>query len=578
MLTKPDATRPVVAYFTMEIALTPDRPFYAGGLGVLAGDAVRAAADLRLPLVAVSLLHREGYFEQSFSASGEQIEKPERPLIEQLLQSQEARVVVHVSNRKVVLRCWRYDVAAQSSLFGARSDHNRGSWDVPVFFLDADLPENAPEDRRITSRLYGGEHPDRLAQEVVLGIGGVRMLRALGYESPMVSCFHMNEGHAALLAAELIREGIEAGLSEQDAAMSIREKCVFTTHTPIAAGHDRFDGALAESMTGGVLRPSAVFFKDGMLDMTHTALQSSRFVNGVAIKHAEVCRRMFPGRQIEAVTNGVHPNTWVCPQLAAIYDKHCTGWRQDSQQLRLALGIGWQQFADVKCAAKELVLDRVFTHSGLRMRTEIFTIGIARRATGYKRIDLLLRNPDRLRAIAHATGGLQLVFAGKAHPKDGTGKEAIRRIHAAAAEMGEEIKIAYLPGYDMSLAAMLVAGVDLWLNTPIPPLEASGTSGMKAALNGVPSLSTMDGWWLEGCIEGITGWGIGEGERHGDPEGDRKDSDSLLDKLEHEILPLYRGNPEEWTRVGLQAVALNGPYFSSQRMMRDYNEKAYHVR
>ncbi len=556
---------PVTAYFSMEIAFDSAVPVYAGGLGVLAGDSLRAAADLGIPMVAVTLLHREGYFRQTLSEAGEQVESPDRVDPEAAFEAVDARTTIELEGRKVQVRAWRYMVRGRT---GAT---------VPVLLLDTDMAENAAQDRALSRTLYGGDSGYRLAQEALLGVGGVRMLRAAGYSR--VTCFHMNEGHSALLVSELLREEVQAADRPGDVEShveAVRARCVFTTHTPIAAGHDRFDAQLAARvLPRGMTEPASKFFKDGWLDMTHTALSFSRWVNGVSRKHAEVCRRMFPGVSVEGITNGVHPETWIAAPMAELFDRVCEGWRDDAQQLRLALRAEVGEVLAARRRTKALLLERVERLTGQRLDAGVFTIGIARRATGYKRLDLILRNAARLHSIAANGGGLQLVFAGKAHPKDGTGHEVIRRINDLSRETGTQVHVTFLPGYDMDLAASVVSGVDLWLNTPIAPLEASGTSGMKAAMNGVPSLSVLDGWWCEGCIEGVTGWGIGDGREGGGDEADERDSSSLYEKLENSILPVFHGGRVEWARVCAHAIAVNGVYFTTHRMMRKYAERAY---
>ncbi len=480
-----------------------------------------------------------------------------------------ARVTVTVDNRAVQLRAWRYDVKGVTGSV------------VPVFLLDADLPENAEWDRTLTHYLYGGDQYYRLCQEILLGMGGVRMLRALGYEQ--VDRFHMNEGHSALLTLELLRESAKAAGRSAIATEDIervRRQCVFTTHTPVAAGHDKFPLELVHRVVGCCDEMTAhkeVLCCDNQLNLTYLALSLSHFVNGVAKKHAEVSRLMFAQYQIDAITNGVHAATWTSPPFQALFDRHIPGWREDNFSLRYALSIPSPEILDAHRAAKRELLLHVNREANAGMDPDVLTLGFARRVATYKRAEIVFRDLDRLRAIAAKAGRLQIIFAGKAHPQDEQGKELIKRIFQAKEALKPNIHVTYLENYDMALAQRLIPGVDVWLNTPEPPMEASGTSGMKAALNGVPSLSILDGWWIEGCIEGVTGWAMGERCDLTPRAGDRADCDaaSLYDKLEHVVLPLFYQQRERFVDMMRHAIALNGSFFNTQRMVLQYVLKAY---
>lgn len=556
-----------IAYLSMEIGLNPFMPTYSGGLGVLAGDTIRSAADLRVPMVAVSLLHRKGYFYQRLDSNGWQIEEPVEWSVDDFVSEEPARTSVDIGGRKVQLRAWRLNVTGVSSYV------------VPVYFLDSDLPENADQDRTLTHRLYGGDTEYRLCQEVVLGIGGVRMLRALGYGQ--IERFHMNEGHASLCTLELLDERRRAEKREaitSEDIDAVRRKCVFTTHTPVPAGHDKFAMELVEKVLDGhqAFTMKNVFCCDGILNMTYLALNLSHYVNGVAKKHGEVSRHMFTAYTIDSITNGVHAGTWVSEPFQELFDKHIPGWREDNFSFRYALSVPRQEVWNAHMAAKRELMDQVNRETNTGMDVDILTLGFARRAATYKRADLLLSNPDRLRAIARNIGPLQIVYAGKAHPRDEEGKKIIRRIHESRASLRDAIRIAYLSNYDMTVGRLITAGVDVWLNTPQPPMEASGTSGMKAALNGVPSLSVLDGWWIEGCIEGTTGWAIGQDGRGPQSAADSAaDAASLYDKLEQTIAPMFYKDRDRFINVMLHAIALNGSFFNTQRMVQQYVLKAY---
>ncbi|HEX7038402.1 MAG TPA: alpha-glucan family phosphorylase [Pseudomonadales bacterium] len=550
-----------VAYFSMEIALHNDIPTYSGGLGVLAGDTLRSAADLGVPLVAVTLVSHQGYFRQIIDAEGRQVEQPDRWSVAEFAPMLGAKVAVHIEGRRVWIASWLYVV------------REPGGRDQPVILLDTNLEENAPEDRHITDQLYGGDTEYRFKQEIVLGIGGVRMLAALGFR---IFRYHMNEGHAALLAVELLRRSMIAetlrhpGDPVYDLAR-VRELCCFTTHTPVEAGHDRFDYALVERVLGDLIEEATLRRLGGedSLNMTRLALNVSKFINGVAHSHAETSRAMFPGYQVHAITNGAHPVTWTTRPFKEIFDREFEGWRQTPEILVRADGAlsddtVWNAHAEVKNELMELVRSR----TGIGLDPSRPIVGFARRMTAYKRPMLLFSDLERLLAIAERTP-FQIVMAGKAHPRDEEGKAVIRDLHALAPKLAHRIPLVFLPGYDMNTALHLVAGADLWLNTPLAPMEASGTSGMKAAMNGVPSLSVLDGWWVEGCDEGVTGWAIEGGE------AGSQDADALYRKLGDVVLPLYYRDRVGWVRVMKGAIARNASYFHSHRMMRRYAAEAY---
>ena len=556
-----------IAYFSMEIGLVTDIPTYSGGLGVLAGDMIRAAADLRVPVVALTLLHRKGYFYQRLDSAGQQIEEPVDWAVDDFLTELPERVSVTIEGRVVALRAWKYEVAGP------------GDFSVPVFFLDTDLAENSEWDRTLTHYLYGGDQHYRLCQEVVLGIGGVRMLRALGYRA--ISRYHMNEGHSSLLALELLdEEAARAGRpsASREDVQTVRSKCVFTTHTPVAAGHDQFPMALVNQVLGRheVVEMKDVFCCGEVLNMTFLALNLSHYVNGVAKKHGEVSRLMFAGYNIDAITNGVHALTWAAAPMAQLYDRYISGWHQDNCSLRYALSIPKQEVWQAHLEAKKALLHYVNRETNTGMDSDIFTLGFARRAATYKRVDLLFTDIGRLKAIAGKGNGLQIIYAGKAHPQDAAGKDEIRKVFYARDQLRDKIKIVYLQNYSMEIGKMMTAGVDVWLNTPLPPMEASGTSGMKAAVNGVPSLSVLDGWWIEGCIEGVTGWSIGPPDGKAAVSADHSsDAASLYDKLEQIVMPLFYHNRDDYLDVMRHAIALNGSFFNTHRMLLQYVLKAY---
>ncbi len=554
-----------IAYFSMEVALESQVPTYSGGLGVLAGDLLRSAADLELPMVGVTLLHRKGYFFQRLDDGGRQQEDPEASPVADFLEPVEVTCRVEVEGRPVSVRAWRY-------LIKGAPGHV-----VPVLLLDTDVEGNDPYDRSLTDHLYGGDARYRLCQEVILGLGGVRMLRALGYSS--VARFHMNEGHSALLALELFAEEIEATPdSREDAIERVKRKCVFTTHTSLPAGHDEFPAALAQNVLSATRWEAlqSLGCCNSVLNMTFVGLHLSNYVNGVSKGHGEVTRSMFPDYPIGSITNGVHSMTWTAPPHRALYDRYMPDWQQNSFSLRRAMGIPLDLIRQAHQQAKQRLIQEVNRRVSAGFEQEVFTLGFARRATAYKRPYLLFHDLDRLRRIALEHGPLQIVYSGKAHPRDEEGKALIQQIFQWGKELPPEVKFAYLPNYDMELGALCTAGVDLWLNTPRPPHEASGTSGMKAAHNGVPSLSVLDGWWLEGHVEGVTGWAIGSQES-GAPSArsDDEDAAELYFKLEESILPIYHYDPSRWAELMRYTIALNASMFNTQRMVQEYVIHAY---
>jgi starch phosphorylase len=553
----------------MEIGLEVEIPTYSGGLGILAGDTIRAAADLQVPMVAITLLHRKGYFYQRLDATGWQREEPVEWVVEDHLIEMPQRVAVTLEGRTVQLRCWKYEV------------RGAGGAVVPVYFLDANLPENSEADRALTDVLYGGDARYRLCQEAILGLGGVRTLRALGYDG--LTRFHMNEGHAALLGVELLEEAARAAGRDTVVGADIervRSQCVFTTHTPVAAGHDQFPLDLVYRVLGEPPRNwqdwRDAIAPEGRLNMTHLALNLSHYVNGVAKRHGEVSRLMFARYKIDSITNGIHAATWASEPFQRLFDRHNPDWRRDNFALRYALSIPKTEVWDAHTAAKKQLISYVNRETNAGMDADVLTIGFARRAATYKRADLLFHDLGRLKAIAATAGPFQVVYAGKAHPADQGGKELIQRIIQTRGAVRSDVRVAYLRNYDIALGRLLTAGADLWLNTPEVPLEASGTSGMKAALNGVPHFSVLDGWWVEGCIEGVTGWAIG-GDHSGPAEqSDRaRDAASLYATLEQRILPLFYHDREKFIEIMRHAIGLNGSFFNTQRMMQQYVVKAY---
>lgn len=558
---------PRIAYFSMEIGLSADIPTYSGGLGVLAGDTIKAAADLKLPMVAITLVSRKGYFEQKIDPKGWQKESSAEWHPEKSLERLAVKTLVPIEGRDVKVQAWLYRVKSPTG------------GEIPVLFLDTDIEGNTDEERKITDVLYGGDQAYRLKQEIVLGIGGARLLSALGFK---IRKYHMNEGHASLLTLELLnrtRRPVEDTWDERASwdTKRVMEQCVFTTHTPVEAGHDRFSYDLVRRILGEEIPISLLQELGGrdVLNMTLLALNLSRFINGVAKKHGEVSQALFPGFEIHAITNGIHPFTWASPHFVKLFSRYFPSWGVEPELLVRVDSIPDAEIWDAHYGAKSMLFQYIEEVTGIQMDPEILTIGFARRVATYKRGNLIFSDLERLLEIGE--GKIQMVFGGKAHPHDQFGKEIIHSIVTQVEKLRGKINCVYLQNYDMRVASLLVPGVDVWLNNPIRPMEASGTSGMKAALNGVPNFSVLDGWWIEGHIEGITGWAIGPPPLGNSIEQNHTEEDvsDLYNKLEKIIIPMYYNDRPAWIRIMKNAIGKNAYYFNTHVMMRRYVTEAY---
>ena len=544
------------AYFSMEIGLCPEIPTYSGGLGVLAGDILKSGADLGVPMIGITLLYKKGYFAQKINKEGRQTEAPVEWNPRQFLTQLPNRISITMNGRPVQTGVWSYTLVGQSG------------HPLPIFFLDTDLPENCPEDRELTAELYGGDNKYRLCQELILGIGGLRILRDLGFRN--IKTFHLNEGHAGFITLELLREQGYGDIKK------VRDQVIFTTHTPVAAGHDFFSYDLInEVLEGNFAEILRQHIGGSGLSMTDLALKFSRYVNGVSHKHAMVSRAMFNDQNIDWITNGVHSATWTSPSFARLYDKQIQGWRSDPSRLMQALQIPDEDIWKAHQAAKMKLFALVLEETGQELDPDILTIGFARRAATYKRADLVFADIERLVKIAR--GKVQFIFSGKAHPHDEPGKDILQKINRISKELGTELPVVFIENYNMGPAKLITAGVDLWLNTPIRPREASGTSGMKCVHNGVMNFSVLDGWWIEGCIEGRTGWAIGPEPTETEmvEYNEAEDADDLYNKLEKEIIPTYYENRKKWISMMKLAIAVNASYFNTHRVVHEYCEKAY---
>lgn len=548
-----------IAYFSMEIALESDIKTYSGGLGVLAGDTLKSAADLRLPMIGITLLNDQGYFKQKINKEGEQEELPSNYNFSKL-QKLKDKVEIKIGKDKVKIGVWRYLIRANNGFL------------VPVYFLDSNVAGNKAQYTTLTGQLYKSDKDYRLMQEIILGRAGVKMVKALGYKN--IKKFHINEGHGSLAAIELFHSSKRK--SNKEKIKEVRSRCVFTTHTPIQAGHDVFPEKFMKKYQQDFPSKLSGLIKNGEVNMTRVALFFSDYVNGVALSHKDVSSQMFPDYPIHAITNGVHSQTWTSDEFKKIYDKYIPNWRNSSLSLRNAFNIPLTVIWQTHQKSKKRLIDYIYKKQKIRLDLNIFTIGFARRFTGYKRSSLLFYDIERLLSIHKNVGKMQIIYAGKAHPDDENGKEMIKSINKIKNKYKKEIKIVFLEGYEMDLAKLIVSGVDVWLNTPLPPNEASGTSGMKAAHNGVPHFSTLDGWWIEGLVNRKTGWAIGERRSCFKLKNlDQKDAKSLYDKLEKKIIPRYYNMPQNWRETMRYTISVNASFFNTERMLQQYIQEAY---
>ncbi|MDD2680761.1 MAG: alpha-glucan family phosphorylase [Patescibacteria group bacterium] len=548
-----------IAYFSMEIALESWIKSYSGGLGVLAGDTLKSAADLQIPMLGITILNKKGFFKQKINKEGEQIEVADNFRYKKLKKMKE-RVSVKIGDDKVIVQAWQYCLISRNKTC------------LPIYFLDTDITGNKQKYRDLSGELYKADPTYRLMQEIILGRAGVKILSALNYNN--INKYHLNEGHAALATVELYSNSSTKNISQR--VKEIQEKCVFTTHTPIKAGHDVFPISLVRELQKDLPLKLLGLIKSAELNMTELALYFSGYVNGVAFSHQEVSAKMFPNHYIYSVTNGVHSSTWTSKEFQKLFDKHIPTWRSDNLSLRNAFNISTSEIWQAHQSAKQRLLDYIYKKQKEKLKLNVFTIGFARRFTGYKRSTLLFHDMAELVRINKSAGPMQIIYAGKAHPRDTDGKAMIKEIHRLKEVYKKDIKIIFLENYDMEIAKLMTAGVDVWLNTPLPPNEASGTSGMKAAHNGVPHFSTLDGWWVEGFVNRKTGWSIGDRRSTLNPkELNSKDATNLYNKLETRILPRYYKHPHNWQETMRYTIAINASFFNTQRMLQQYIQSAY---
>ncbi|MEE2747481.1 MAG: alpha-glucan family phosphorylase [Candidatus Thermoplasmatota archaeon] len=527
-----------VAYLSAEVGFESGLHTYSGGLGVLAGDHIKSAADAGIDLVGCTLLYRKGYGRQHLDSEGNQTETYAEIDPNEFLLDTGIEIHLPLDGTTLHSKVWLYRIKG-----------------IHTYFLDTRHPENSQEHASLGNRLYGGDDSTRIRQEYLLGVGGIRAIQALGHE---ISGLHLNEGHCTFAMLEMLNQGWSR---EQ-----LKQRCLFTTHTPVPAGHDRFSWNDVSSVLGELLPNDAKTLVDDevMCSMSHLAVALAGQVNAVSNLNAYVASGMFAGTHIHPITNGVHHETWTSPALAQLFDTHLGGWREDPTVLAHAGRIPDAELMEARNEARAVLRDLVRASTGVEFSAERLTIGFARRFATYKRANLVFSDLERLRSLG--SGRIQFVFAGKAHPRDEGGKQLIRDIFQGAAQVADEIPVAFLEDYSMDTGLAMTSGVDIWLNNPIRPMEASGTSGMKAARNGVPNCSILDGWWPEACEHGVNGWGIGEGE---DERDDSRDAKAVYDTLEHEVLPAWNGNAEHWNDLMRASIATSAR-FTGARMISDY--------
>jgi len=540
-----------IAYFSAEIGISSQLPTYSGGLGVLAGDHIKASADAGLNMCAVTLLYKEGYFKQRIDEEGFQTETYPRFDPQPKLKKLPIKFTLRLRERDVWVQTYEYK-------FKGVNGHI-----VPIYFLDTDLKENFRDDRIISLRLYSGDKDHRILQEAILGFGGIQLLQELGINKS-IETYHMNEGHCSFLTIKLLE------MFNQD-ENKVRKHCHFTTHTPVDAGHDHFAKSRCDKLLHGLLPetlnlPSLV--QNSRWHMTELGLYFSRSANGVSALHGEVAQKQFPDFKIGAITNGVYHPYWIGKEFRELYSKYLPDWKENPESLLNIDTIPDDELWYMHQSHKHFLLGYTNSQTGKALSMDVLTLGFARRAAEYKRARLIFHDMERL--IEIGKGKLQIIIAGKAHPNDKNGKKIIQNIVEKANTLMGKVKVVYLENYNMWLGKLITSGVDVWVNTPLRPNEASGTSGMKAALNGIPNLSILDGWWAEACEHGKNGWAIG----HPDVTNDIHDANSLYNVLEKEVIPAYYSEDRSWINLMRESIKTSVQY-TAHRMVNDYKEQFY---
>ncbi|RZD14759.1 MAG: alpha-glucan family phosphorylase [Candidatus Acidulodesulfobacterium ferriphilum] len=555
----------MIAYFVMECAVDSRIPTYSGGLGILAGDTLQSFADLEVPAVCITLLWKNGFTRQKLASDGTQLDSVQEWDVEKYMQFTNIKIKIPLGDKDITIAAYKYTI-----------ESTKGDNEIDAYFLTPDVPENDPETRKICDRLYIEGGLTRLKQEIILGVGGYEMLKAIKYK-PFL--YHINESHSAFLIASLMKDMNDLN--------RVKSRVVFTTHTPIPAAFDKFAMKDVAGMLGRYCDKQVLYdiYQEKLedndeLNLSWLAIKNAKNVVAVSRKHKFVSEQIFEGYRLKYVTNGIHHIKWASAHHKMLYTKYIKGWEDDPDLLRDVACIPDNEFAQAHILSKEALVEMVNSESDASFIPEDFTIAMAKRITHYKRNNLILSNPNKLIEIAERKGNIQIIFAGKAHPADPDGLAMIKSIHNASqyiASKTKKIKIAFLENYNIHKANIILAGVDLWLNNPVRPLEASGTSGMKASLNGVPNFSVLDGWWLEACMEGINGWGIGPRPAWTDLSysDDIQDLNDIYGKLEFNILDLYYKNFSDYLKIMKMAVSTIAPYFNTHRMVSEYVTDLY---
>lgn len=555
----------MIAYFVMECAVDSRIPTYSGGLGILAGDTLQSFADLEVPAVGITLLWKNGFTDQKLSNDGSQLDLPQEWDVEKYMQPTNVKIKIPIGGKDVTITAFKYVV-----------ESIKGDNEIDVYFLTPDAGENDAETRKICDRLYIEGGLTRLKQEIILGVGGYEMLKALNYE-PFL--YHINESHSAFLISSLMKD--------MDDLNRVKSRVVFTTHTPVTAAFDKFEMKDVKEMLSGYCGEKVFndIYRERLeekdeLNLSWLAIKNAKNVVAVSRKHKFVSEHIFEGYKLKYVTNGIHHVKWASPHYKMLYGKYIQGWEEDPDLLRGASCIPDSDFAQAHILCKETLVELINSETDASFLPADFTIAMAKRITNYKRNNLILSNPDKLIEIAEKKGAIQIIFAGKAHPADTDGLAIVKSIYNASnyiSSKTKKVKIAFLENYNIHKANIILSGVDLWLNNPVRPLEASGTSGMKASLNGVPNFSVLDGWWLEACMEGINGWEIGPRTAWTDlsHSDNIEDLNDIYGKLEFNILDLYYRNYSDYLKIMKMAVSSIAPHFNTHRMVSEYVTDLY---
>ena len=540
-----------IAYFSAEIGISSSLPTYSGGLGVLAGDHLKAAGDVGLNICGITLLYKEGYFKQRVDEKGEQSETYPKFDPNPLLEKTSIEFSLKLRGRDVWIKVFKFTYKSTSGL------------KIPIFFLDTDHEKNKQEDRILTLRLYSGDKNHRILQEAILGFGGIKLLDRMDQNA--IKKYHMNEGHSSFLVLGLLEKF-------NNDTKKVKSKCHFTTHTPVPAGHDQFSLDRVKNLLNGLIPhnlelPSLI--NQNKLHMTELGLSFSETANGVSRLHGKVAQAQFPWKKdIGYITNGVHHSYWMGGPLKQLYDKFIPDWRENPNALINIENIPDNDLWQAHLSRKKYLLNYSNALTGKALDCDTLTIGFARRSATYKRAQLIFHDIEKLESICK--NNIQIIFSGKAHPNDKDGKKIIKQIIHKSDLLFGKVKIIFLENYNMWLGKLITSGVDLWLNTPLRPNEASGTSGMKASLNGIPNLSILDGWWEEGCREGINGWAIGNAEN----SDDNKDAEHLYSTLKNKVIPTFYNDKKQWIRMMKESIK-TGINFTAHRMILDYEKKYY---